>query len=128
MMTLKRAIEVLQATDGAGSIEMTQETKEAIEMAEAALIDIDMQLDVDPKVCDKCRAEETPVERRITFGELLDLIDSEREGDDAIELMGHNGEVDIAGRISSAYFVAFEDRVVNSFGAHNNAVQVWLED
>lgn len=72
--------------------------------------------------------KEIPKERRITFGELLDLIDSEREGDDAIELMGHNGEVDIAGRVSSAYFVAFEDRIVNGFGAHNNAVQVWLED
>lgn len=72
--------------------------------------------------------KETPKERKITFGELLDLIDSEREGDDEIELMGHNGEVDIAGRVSSAYFVAFEDRVVNGFGAHNNAVRVWLED
>ena len=117
MMTLKEAIEILQAVDGAESIEMTRETKEAIETAEAALTYIDMH-DLD----------RTPKERRITFGELLDLIDSEREGDDAIELMGHNGDVDIAGRISSAYFVAFEDRVVNSFGAHNNAVQVWLED
>ena len=117
MMTLKRALEVLQAMDGAESIEMTQETKEALKMAEATMARcIDMQLD------------ETPKEHRITFGELLDLIDSEREGDDAIELMGHNGEVDMAGRVSSAYFVAFEDHVVNGFGAHNNAVQVWLED
>ena len=72
--------------------------------------------------------EETPKKREITFGELLDLIDSEREGDDAIELMGHNGEVDIAGRVGSAYFAVLEDHVVNGFGAHNNAVQVWLED
>lgn len=72
--------------------------------------------------------EETLEKRGITFGELLDLIDNSREGDDAIELMGHNGEVDIAGRVSSAYFVPLEGHVVNSFGAHNNAVQVWLED
>ena len=117
MMTLKEAIEILQAMDGAESIEMTRETKEAIETAEAALTYIDMH-DLD----------RTPKERRITFGELLDLIDSEREGDDAIELMGHNGEVDIAGRVSSAYFAVLEDHVVNGFGAHNNAVQVWLED
>ena len=117
MMTLKRAIEVLQAMDGAESIEMTQETKEAIEMAVAALTYADMRA-----------FDGTPKEREITFGELLDLIDNSREGDDAIELMGHNGEVDIAGRVSSVYFVALEDHVVNGFGAHNNAVQIWLKD
>lgn len=116
-MILKRAIEVLQAMDGAESIEMTQETKEAIETAEAVMAYIDMH-DLDG----------TQKERRITFGELLDLIDSEREGDDAIELMGHNGEVDIAGRVSSEYFAALEDHVVNGFVAHNNAIRVWLED
>lgn len=124
MMTLRRALEVLQATDGAESIEMTQETKEALKMAEATMARcIDMQPGAGLSAFD-----ETPKERRITFGELLDLIDSEREGDDAIELMGHNGEVDIAGRVSSAYFAVLEDHVVNGFGAHNNAVQVWLED
>ena len=56
MMTLKEAIEILQAVDGAESIEMTRETKEAIETAEAALTYIDMH-DLD----------RTPVERRITF-------------------------------------------------------------
>ena len=117
MMTLNRAIEILRATDGAESIEMTSETKEALETAEVALAYIDMH-----------NLDGTPKKRKITFGELLDLIDNEREGDDAIELMGHNGEVDIAGRVSSAYFAALEDHVVNGFGAHNNAVQVWLED
>lgn len=116
-MTLNRAIEILRAMDGAENIEMTRETKEALEMAEAAMTYIDTH-DLDG----------TPKEREITFGELLDLIDNSREGDDAIELMGHNGEVDIAGRVSSVYFVALEDRVVNGFGAHNSAVQVWLED
>ena len=123
-MTLKRAIEVLQATDGAESIEMTQETKEAIEMAVTALIDrLDMQPGVDPNVFDGA-----PKKRRITFGELLDLIDDSREGNDAIELMGHDGKADITGRVSSAYFVALEDHVVNSIGAFDDAVQVWLED
>lgn len=124
MMTIKRAIEVLQAVDGAESIEMTQETKEAIEVARLALAYYDANPGVAPNVFDG-----TPKKREITFGELLDLIDnSSREGDDAIELMGHNGEVDIAGRVSSVYFVAFEDQVVNGFGAHNNVVQVWLKD
>ena len=126
MMTLKRAIEVLQAMDGAESIEMTQEVTEAIEQAVGALIYIDgMSVEADPGAFD---LDGAPKKREITFGELLDLIDSEREGDDAIELMGHNGEVDIAGRVSSVYFVALEDHVVNGFGAHNNAVQIWLKD
>ena len=122
-MTLKRAIEVLQATDGAESIEMTQETKEAIEMAVDVLIHFDVQLEGDPNVFDGA-----PKKRRITFGELLDLIDDSRKGNDAIELMGHDGKADITGRVSSAYFVTLEDRVVNGFGAFDDAVQVWLED
>ena len=117
MMTINRAIEILRAMDGAERIEMTRETKEAIEMAVVFMAYPDTH-DLDG----------TQKERRITFGELLDLIDSERESDDAIELMGHNGEVDITGRVSSAYFAVLEDHVVNGFGAHNNAVQVWLED
>ena len=116
-MTIDRAIQVLKAMDGAESIEMTRETKEAIEMA-VVFMAYPNPHDLDG----------SPKKREITFGELLDLIDSEREGDDAIELMGHNGEVDIAGRVSSAYFAVLEDHVVNGFGAHNNAVQIWLED
>ena len=127
MMTIKRAIEILRATDVAESIEMTREVTEAIEQAVGALIYIDgMSVEADPGAFDLDRYKKK--EREITFGELLDLIDNSREGDDAIELMGHNGEVDIAGRVSSVYFVTLEDHVVNGFGAHNNSVQVWLED
>ena len=124
MMTIKECIEEIQGFYDAGSIEVTGKVREVLAQAEACMYAIDLH----PNLLDIEKRKETAYKPRVTFGELLDLIDSEREGDDEIELMGHNGEVDIAGRVSSAYFAVLEDHVVNGFGAHNNAVQVWLED
>ena len=124
MMTIKECIEEIQGFYDARSIEVTGKVREVLAQAETCMYVIDLH----PNLLDVEKRKEMAYKPRVTLGELLDLIDSEREGDDAIELMGHNGEVDIAGRVSSAYFAVLEDHIVNGYGSHNNAVQVWLED
>lgn len=64
----------------------------------------------------------------ITLGQLLDLIDNNRESEEMVEIMNHNGEVQCRAMVCSVIWDGIEDRTVNSIQADGNCLQVWLND
>ena len=65
----------------------------------------------------------------ITFGELLDLVDADRESTEKVALVNNNGEMSMVGMTNSPYWSALEDRKVNNIGASSDGILlVWLED
>jgi hypothetical protein len=65
---------------------------------------------------------------KVTVGQLLDLIDSERESGEFVHIMGNNGEVECKAMVGSEIWDALEDRTVNSIKVYGNALQIWLDD
>lgn len=65
----------------------------------------------------------------MTIGELADVIDINRESEEKLNIMNHNGEVEASIRICSKVLEWIEDRVINSLQAVDDGViNVWLED
>ena len=65
----------------------------------------------------------------ITFGELLDLVDADRESTEKVALVNNNGEMSMVGMTNSPYWNALEHRKVNNIGASSDGILlVWLED
>lgn len=65
---------------------------------------------------------------KVTVGQLLDLIDSERESGEFVHIMGDNGEIECKAMVGSKIWDALEDRTVNSIQVYGNALQIWLDD
>lgn len=62
-----------------------------------------------------------------TLGELLNLIDRDRDSDEIVEIMD-NSEAVMRGLVRSTLWKPHEERGVNSIQARNNVLQIWLED
>ena len=64
----------------------------------------------------------------ITLGQILDLIDNNRESEEMVEIMDHNGQVQCKAMVCSIVWQGIEDKTVNSMQAAGNCFQIWLND
>lgn len=65
---------------------------------------------------------------KVTLGQLLDLIDNNRESEEIVALMDHNGQVQCRAMVCSVIWNGIEDRTVNSIQSYGDCLQVWLDD
>ena len=66
---------------------------------------------------------------KVTVGQLLDLIDSERESGEFVHIMGNNGNVQCTAMVCSNFFWdGIENRMVNSIQAEDDVLKIWLDD
>ena len=64
----------------------------------------------------------------VKFGELLDLIDVNRESEEIIRIMGLDGEPELQGKICSNLWKPFENMAVNSIQAAGvDLMNIWLQ-
>ena len=61
-----------------------------------------------------------------TLGELLDLIDPERDGDEIVEIMDGSKAM-MRGITRSALWEPHEERIVSDIRARDDVLQVWLK-
>ena len=64
----------------------------------------------------------------VTLGQILDLIDNNRESEEMVEIMDHNGQVQCRAMVCSVIWQGIENKTVNSMGADGNCLQIWLND
>lgn len=64
---------------------------------------------------------------KITLGQLLDLIDIDRETEEFVEILDHDGKPKMRAMVCSTIWNSIEDRLVNSIQADEFVIQVWLE-
>ena len=64
----------------------------------------------------------------ITLGQILDLIDNNRESEENVEIMDKSGEVQCRAMVCSVVWASIEDKTVNSMQAAGNCLQIWLND
>lgn len=65
---------------------------------------------------------------KVTLGQLLDLIDNNRESEEIVALMDKNGQVQCRAMVCSVIWNGIEDRTVNSIQSYSDCLQVWLDD
>ena len=65
---------------------------------------------------------------KITVGQLLDLIDNNRESEEIVHIMNNNGKVQCKAMVCSEIWDEIEDRTVNSIQAEDDVLKVWLDD
>ena len=65
---------------------------------------------------------------RITLGEILDLIDANRESEEKVCVVNANGQNEMCGMVCSDLWMPHEKRIVNSIEADADNLLVWLED
>lgn len=63
---------------------------------------------------------------KITLGDLIDLIDKDRESEEEVAIMDFDGEV-MRAKVRWNGWKGIEDREVNSIEASRNTLLVWLE-
>lgn len=64
----------------------------------------------------------------ITVGNILDLIDSNRDSEEYVRVMDNNGQVESRAMIKSDMWESIEHRLINSMGAEDDEIVLWLED
>lgn len=64
----------------------------------------------------------------ITLGQILDLLDNNRESEEKVEIMDNNGNVQCRAMVCSVVWQGIEDKTVNSMQAAGNCLQIWLND
>lgn len=93
---------------------------------------VDVWSDIFDEQMDK-QAEETrkAAQKKITLGDILQLMDPERELDDRLAIMDENGGISIAGLTKSPYWDSMTDYVVTSIAATGDCdptMKVWLKE
>ena len=61
----------------------------------------------------------------ITVGQLLDLIDNNRESEEIIHIMDNNGKVQCKAMVCSEIWDGLEDRTVNSIQAEGDVLKIF---
>ena len=64
----------------------------------------------------------------VTLGQILDLLDNNRESEEKVEIMDNNGNVQCRAMVCSVVWQGIEDKTVNSMQAAGNCLQIWLND
>ena len=65
---------------------------------------------------------------KVTVGQLLDLIDNNRESEELVAIMDNNGGIQCKAMVCSVIWSGIEDRTVNSIQADGELLKVWLDD
>lgn len=65
---------------------------------------------------------------KITLSDFIDLIDVNRESEEYVDILDHNGNVDIHATVCSGIWDLMGDRTVNSIQADDGVIQIWLDD
>ena len=65
---------------------------------------------------------------KITVGQLLDLIDHNRDSEEIVHIMDNNGKVQCKAMVCSEIWDGIEDRTVNSIQAEDDVLKIWLDD
>lgn len=65
---------------------------------------------------------------KVTVGQLLDLMDNNRESEEVVNIMDNNGNVQCKAMVCSEIWDGLEDRTVNSIQAEGDALAIWLDD
>ena len=65
---------------------------------------------------------------KVTVGQLLDLIDNNRESEEIVHIMNDNGGVQCKAMVCSEIWDGLEDRTVNSIQAEGDVLKIWLDD
>lgn len=65
---------------------------------------------------------------KVTVGQLLDLIDSNRESEEVVHIMGKNGEAECKAMVCSEIWDGIEGRTVNSIQVEGDVLRIWLDD
>jgi hypothetical protein len=65
---------------------------------------------------------------KVTVGQLLDLIDNNRESEEVVNIMDHNGNVQCKAMVCSEIWDGLEGRTVNSIQVEGDALVIWLDD
>jgi hypothetical protein len=65
---------------------------------------------------------------KVTVGQLLDLIDNNRESEEVVNIMDNNGNVQCKAMVCSEIWDGLEDRTVNSIQVEGDALGIWLDD
>lgn len=67
--------------------------------------------------------------KNITVGDFLDLIDSNRESEEVVEIGDHNGGASASIQVCSEVWSAeLECRTINSIGINDGNYRIWLND
>lgn len=64
----------------------------------------------------------------ITLGQILDLIDNNRESEEMVDIMNHDAQVQCRAMVCSVVWQGIEDKTVNSMMARDDRFQIWLND
>ena len=65
---------------------------------------------------------------KVTVGQLLDLIDNNRESEEIIHIMDNDGKVQCKAMVCSEIWDGLEGRTVNSIQAEDDVLKIWLDD
>lgn len=66
--------------------------------------------------------------KTITVGDILNLIDSNRDSEEYVGIMNHNGNIECRAMVCSDIWDGIENRLINSMGAERSEIVIWLED
>ena len=66
--------------------------------------------------------------KTVTVGDILNLIDNNRDSEEYVGIMNNNGVIECRAMICSDIWDSIENRLVNSMGAENSEIVIWLED
>ena len=65
---------------------------------------------------------------KVTLGQLLDLIDNNRESEELVAIMDNNGQIQCRAMVCSVIWTGIENRTVNSIQADGELLKVWLDN
>lgn len=63
----------------------------------------------------------------ITVGQLLDLIDCNRESEDFVDIMNDDSKVEVHAMVCSDIWKSIENRQVDCIGAEKGVIVIWLK-
>ena len=73
-------------------------------------------------------AEIVEAVRKTTVADILNLIDCNRDSDELVHIMDHNGNVEVCAMVCSKIWDGIENRTVNSMQASDGVIEMWLDD
>ena len=71
---------------------------------------------------------EKAIRNNVTVGQILDLIDNNRESEEMVHILNGNGDVEVSAMVCSMIWSDIEDRSVNSMRAQGDCIEIWLDD
>lgn len=64
----------------------------------------------------------------IKVKDFIDLVDADRESEEYVEILDHDGKVAVKAMVCSEVWDSLAERTVNSIQAEKNTIQIWLDD